>query len=97
MPDELHVVSFNLGLLRWKVGPLKLFESPPHVHDRHSHPAAPAPISLLEIQEEQAEWEARAATESLRGLKAQPRGYTTGVEADRAAIARARRRRGGAL
>ena len=47
--------------------------------------------------EEQAEWEARAATESLRGLKAQPRGYTTGVEADRAAIARARRRRGGAL
>ena len=47
--------------------------------------------------EEQAEWEARAATESLRGLEAQPRGYTTGVEADRAAIARARRRRGGAL
>ena len=47
--------------------------------------------------EEQAEWEARAATESLRGLKAQPRGYTTGVEADRAAIARARRRRGGTL
>ena len=58
MPDELHVVSFNLGLLRWKVGPLKLFESPPHVHDRFVHiPAAIAQcgadiILLQEIYEQ---------------------------------------------
>eukprot|EP00793_Prasinoderma_coloniale_P007067 PRCOL_00006919-RA len=47
--------------------------------------------------DEQAEWEARAAQESLRGLAAQPRGYTTGVEGDAASIARERRRRGEGL